>query len=69
MGIFDFLFGSKPARQAERGPISTARTATIRATFKNGIMTINEIDFFGLFEKSPSGEWVIGWHDIQNGRI
>jgi len=75
MGILDFLFG-RTKSSANRFEPEIAQRSNPKPTSEKGISyigrfaSIPSIDFYGLFKKSPSGEWVICWcdSDARGGR-
>ncbi|MEJ2498878.1 MAG: hypothetical protein P8Y49_05750 [Sulfurovaceae bacterium] len=60
MGIFDFLFG-RNNKDVTRKP--SQHSSKHSASFHNDFVDIPSLGFYGQFERSPSGEWVICWSD------
>lgn len=63
MGLLDFLFKSKKKLNTEAAQVRQSPISQTIVSFSDDFMKIKSIGFSGLFNKSKSGEWVIGWRD------
>jgi len=63
MGLLDFLFKSKKKLNTEAAQVRQSSTSQTIVSFSGDFMEIKSIGFSGLFNKSKSGEWIIGWRD------
>lgn len=64
MGLFSFLFGSKPAAAPAPEPKNERpESAGELVSFVASLASIPSIDFFGPYAESKSKEWLLAWHD------
>lgn len=61
MSLFSFLFRGRKTNEAARSPSQPESPKAI--SFREKFVEIPSLNFFGPFNKSQSGEWVICWSD------
>lgn len=61
MGLLDLIFGSKKKEKEKSHPRGSGAGTELR--FLDNFIRISSLGFFGQFNKSPSGEWIVGWSD------
>ncbi len=62
MGLLRFLFGGKRGQASiEKGRNFNKQNPDI--SFIGTLIRIKSIDFTGLYSRSNSGEWIVGWSD------
>jgi len=59
MGILDFFRKKGKSKK----PTSVKRLSDVQISTSDQFLRIRDIDFFGPFEKSPNGEYIVGWQD------
>lgn len=64
MGLLDFLFGKTTTKATT--PKSSNNKTDIQ--IEDSFITIKSIDYFGLYEKSKDGNWLISWRDKSQGK-
>lgn len=64
MGLFDVLFGKKTTKPTK----ATTMIKDNDIHIHDRSITINSIDYFGMYEKSQDGNWLISWRDNSQGR-
>ncbi len=58
MGLLQFIFGKNKKDSKRLSPIKAEDI-----TYFGNIIEIKSLDFLGQYQKSLSGEWLIGWSD------
>lgn len=73
MGLLDFLFGKKTTKSIKSAVKAANSSNTSKPSAKADIqiedsfIIINSIDYFGMYEKSRDGNWLISWRDKLQG--
>lgn len=67
MGLFDFLFRTKPEPQERNHKPAHAKTVEVRELVST-ILDIPALGFFGLYSRSPNGRYTIVWRDGSSSR-
>lgn len=74
MGLLDFLFGKKTTKSIKNVAKAVHSSRTGKSSSKADIqiedsfITINSINYFGMYEKSTDGNWLISWLDKSQGK-
>ena len=74
MGLLDFLFGKKTTKSIKNVAKAVHSSKTGKSSSKADIqiedsfITINSINYFGMYEKSTDGNWLISWLDKSQGK-
>ena len=64
MGLLDLLFGSKNKSKAKSTDADRCSVPQTAVLYRGRSIEIESIGFSGLFAKSKSGEWILGWSDF-----
>lgn len=64
MGLLDFLFGKKTTEQTKTSSFNNKPLVQIEDSF----IIINSMDYFGMYEKSKDGNWLISWRERTQGK-
>ncbi|MGB4101454.1 MAG: tetratricopeptide repeat protein [Alphaproteobacteria bacterium] len=59
MGILSFLFG----RNSRKSPHRIGQNSAHSVTFDENLLHIGSLNYFGFYETSETGEWVVSWLD------
>lgn len=64
MSIFSWLFKRPKAVNVEADPgFPKGRRSTLQVSRDKHFLTVESLDFYGLYQLSKSKHWAIGWRD------